>query len=219
MAGDFLLAIFLNYLGNLACYMVRKHRSSDDKSHLKLWMSIFIAATMILSVFGIIIGSSGDTTTVRYNDFKFSQDPQYGFYTTKINGDTVPFYSLPTESVYFNLSDEVMVGLRSSVFIVTTFDPDLANTSLQHIELARFDLAQYMKGKQVYNAVLDSAAGYESLPILSCDNASATMPVVTFNISETRGIVSSGNCIYLNGKGADFLFFRDLILYKYLGVI
>lgn len=199
--------------------MARRNRDGDGKDSLKFWMSIFIAVIMVSSIAGLALINSTGEDTLRYNQFKFHKDATYGYYVTKISGQDVNFYTFPTEAAIVNISNATMDKLKSAAFIVTTFDPVTSNQSTQAIELARFDLAKFMAGKSIYNAVLETAPGYEALPILSCDNASASTPVIVFNTSDYASVVDAGNCLYLNGQGLDFLKFRDKILYSYFGVI
>jgi glycosyltransferase involved in cell wall biosynthesis len=192
-------------------------RREDSGKGLKIGMSIFIAAIMILSVFGAMLNYN--PSELRYGKYKFTLDTTYNYYTTKISGKEMYFYTLPLETAYMNVSNATLDKLNNAAFIITTFAPSTANDSIQAIELARFDMANFMKEKQLFNVVSEPYVGYEAFPILTCANATTGVPVVTFNISDIPAIVDDGNCIYLNGRGPDFLRFRDRILYHYVGVI
>jgi hypothetical protein len=191
-----------------------KRERKKEKSK-QVWMSIIIAGLMVFSVFGVLL--SNNTSELRYGKFKFKQNNNY--YTTKINGNDMPFYTLPPEASAINLSSIITNKLKESYFIILTFDPNSGKENLPMIELARFDFTQYLGGKIVYSAVTNASAEYSSLPVMNCANATLQTPVLIFNISNTVGIVDVDNCIYLNGKGMDIIRMRDRILYSYNGVI
>jgi hypothetical protein len=193
-----------------------RRRAKDPGRAGKIWMSVLLAFVMVFSVFGIMLNSQSNE--MKYGNFKFTVDSANNHYLTKINGQQVYFYTLPGETAYYNISNATINGLKSAVFIVTTFDPAVANESTQAIELVRFDFATILKGK-VYNAITEENEQYSSLPVLGCANATSQMPVIYFNISDLPSVVKEGDCIYLNGRGADFLRLRDAILYSYLGVV
>jgi hypothetical protein len=191
-------------------------RDKDSKTAAKIWMSVFLAFVMVFSVFGIMLNSQSNE--IRYGKFKFTVDNDHNYYVMKVNGQQVYFYTLPGETSYLNVSNSTAEGLKSAVFIVTTFDPLTANDSIQAIEVARFDFATLLKDKQVFNAVTRLSDQYSTLPVIGCENATQEQPVIMFNISDIPSLVKSGNCIYLNGRGNDFLRLRDAMLYSYFGV-
>jgi hypothetical protein len=193
--------------------MGRKERKQDKAK--QVWMSVLIAFLMIFSVFGVIIGSQDNS--MKYGKFKFSQ-AQNG-YVTKINGKDVPFYSLPSQSSFINVSSDVKNLLNGSYFIVVSFDPLAAKESLSAVEVARFDFSQYFEGKLVYNAVTNNTGEYSEQPVITCANATAQTPVIYFNFSDTPGIINVDNCIFINAKGSDVLVMRDRLLFSYFGVI
>jgi len=193
--------------------MGRKERKQERAK--QIFMSVLISFLMIFSVFGVIIGSQNNS--MKYGKFKFTQ--AQNSYVTKINGREVPFYTLPAESSFINVSPEIRNLLKDSYFIVISFDPVAAKESLAAVEIARFDFSQYFDGKLVYNAVTDNTGEYSEQPVITCANATVETPVIYFNLSDTPSIINIDNCIYLNAKGRDVLVLRDRLLYSYLGVI
>ena len=192
-----------------------RRRGRESGTSAKVWMSVFIGLLMVMSVFGIIIGSQ--SSDIRYGGVKFTQEDSV--YKAKIKGREVHFYTLPFESNYLNFSKSDFDIINSSSFIITSFDPAAANESAPAIELARFDMATMMTDKLFLNGVIAPSPGYESLPVIGCPNATASSPAVIFNTSDSAGVVASGNCVYLNGRGADFLRIRDRLIYYYYGVV
>jgi hypothetical protein len=182
----------------------------------QIWMSVIIAGLMVFSVFGVLL-SNQTSNELRYGKFKFTQVGNY--YVTKISGKEIPFYTLPLEAETINISSIVTNTIKESYFVTLAFDPNSGAENLPVIELARFDLTQYLDGKIVSSAVTNLSSEYASLPLADCTNATLKTPVIIFNISNTAGVVDADSCIYLNGKGRDILRLRDRILYSYYGVI
>lgn len=192
-----------------------RRKSSDGKT-AKIVMSVFIALIMILSVFGVIIGSY--TSELKYGKQKFTINEQ-GQYLTDIDDVQTVFYTLPPDALVLNVSQSAIQRMLDSSLLITTFNPRLANDSLPYIEVSRFDIAAGMKDKFIINSVSEFSSEYAALAIVDCANASVEAPVIFFNSSDTMSVYETGNCVYVNGRGSDFLRFRDRVLYEYYGVI
>jgi hypothetical protein len=185
------------------------------ENNKKIWMSILIAALMIFSVFGVILGSQ--TNELKYGKFKFT--PANNYYLTKIDGKEIAFYTLPPESSSINMSSAITNKIKEAYFVVLLFDPSSGADNLPLIEVARFDLSQSVAGKSFFSALTNESADYAALPVMSCANATLQTPILFFNISNTPGIVDVDNCIYINARGNDIIRLRDRILYSYYGII
>jgi hypothetical protein len=193
--------------------MGKRERQSDKKK--QVWISVALSLLMILSAFGVLLGSftSGDTTSYGKYNFEYKNNQFY----TKINGKEMPFYFPPQQTDYINLSSSVANKLKESYFIMITFNPkETANLNI--MELVRFELSQY-PGKLAYSGVLNLSEQYPDLNILDCSNATLLTPVIVLNISDNTSIVDIDNCIYMNGRGTELLRLRDRLLYSYFGVI
>jgi len=194
--------------------MGRRERKIEKRK--QILMGSILVFLMVASGFGVIIGSRANE--MRYGKFKFYL--KNNRYVTKINDNEMPFYFLPSQVDYINLSSIITNKLREAYLVMITFNPgDKAN--LQFIEITRFDLSQLL-GKVAYNGVLNTSEEYD-LPIITCTNATLNTPVLVFNVSDTTSITPSivdiNNCIYLNARGTEFLKLRDRLLYSYYGVI
>ena len=191
--------------------MGRRDRKKEQRKQLIL--SIVLVSLMVLSVFGIIIGSQ--TSDLRYGKQKFEYMNNY--YVTKINNQQMHFYFLPVQVEYINVSSDIINKLKESYLIMIAFNPE-EKANLQVIELVRFDLSNQLN-KALYQGVLTPDEDYESLPLLSCSNATINTPLIIMNVSDDLSITQQDNCIYLNARGTDFLRLRDRLLYSYYGVI
>lgn len=184
-------------------------------------MSIIISAIMVFSVFGIFLGTQ--TNELNYGKYKFKYNEVYPNerYVLKINKQEIPFYFLPQEVEYINLSSVVTNKIKEAFFITTAFDPN--STSLAEIALVNYHFSQYLKdsngnNKVVVQGLLRESPAY-SFPVVSCANATLQTPVIIFNLSDIPSIVDDNNCIYFNGRGLRYLMLRDRLVYSYYGVI
>jgi len=195
----------------LSCILMGKHERKREKRN-QIIMSVVLVFLMVTSIFGIMIGNS--TSNLKYGDYKFKEDNNH--YITKINDKEMFFYTLPSQAEYINLSSNISNKIKESYLVMISFNPN-DQVSLQTIELARFDFAQFMD-KPVFNGILEESVDY-SLPILTCANATQQTPMIIFNVSDNFGFIEKDNCIYLNGRGMDFLRLRDRLLYSVHNVI
>lgn len=198
--------------------MGRRERRREKRK--KFWMNIFLAAMFVFIVVGMTLGglgTFGGNDRMKYGDFKFQIIDNR--YVTEINEQPMPFYFLPSQVDYINVSSIVTNKLREAYLVMMTFNPK-DKDSIQVMEVVRFDFSRYL-GKVVYNGILEGSPEYD-LPLLTCANATLQTPVIILNttaLSSTASVVESGNCIYLNARGTEFLRLRDRILYSYHGVI
>lgn len=198
--------------------MGRFERKKEKKK--KFWTNIFLAAMFVFVVVGMslggVIGGFGGGTNLKYGDYKFYIKEGDNHYWTKIDGNEMPFYFLPSQVEHINVSSIISNRLREAYLVMITFNPkDTVN--LQAMEITRFDLSQHL-GKVVYNGVLESSLEY-NIPIITCENATAQAPVIVLNMSDNTSIQEVDNCIYLYARGTGFLSLRDRLLYSYHGVI
>lgn len=192
-----------------------RERKQDNRK--QIWVSVFMAALMIFSAFGVYLGSiSQSGEAFEYKEYKFKLVD--GKYISKLGGKEteLPFYNLPQDVESLNLSKESVDLLRKAWIPQIVFDPTQEN--LQYIELARFDWNRWW-GKLLINGISSPSKVYPDLPILSCENATQKSPVIYLNSTLGMSSKLEGNCLILNGLGVDFLRWRDRILYTYFGVL
>ena len=190
-----------------------KHERKNDKRK-QIILSIVLSAVMIFSVFGVMIGSFTNNE-MSYYGHKF--EIKGNKYVTKINGNEIEFDYLPQMTESINLSNDTATKIKSSYVLMITFDPS-QESNLPVMELVRFDLEQKLD-KIVLSGVMSSSEQYQNFSIITCENATQQSPVIILNMSDNTSITDAGNCIYLNGRGSEFLRLRDRVLYSYYGVI
>ena len=200
-----------------ATQVKQKMRRKPD--HKKLYIAIFIIAVMVLSTFGFILSFNvQDTDQLDYNNFKFRLvDNQW---ITKVDGKEYTFYFHPLD-VSTQAPSEIKNIINTAPKIYLTFDPEISE--LQYVDLARFELSQFLTldlGKNVENAVLNQTELYD-LPIITCDNASIQNPVVQFEqLNQSKIFIEPDYCIRVSAStSVDFVKHAEGIIYILLGII
>jgi len=175
--------------------------------------TLFISLTMILSIFAIVLDNQ--STSLKYNGFKFLQTNDG--YKVNVNGVAYTFQYYPTQLENFNLSQNTNDILSNSVAIAILFDPNSTLDDLMYIDYARFNFDD-RTDKPIYFGITQESETY-LFPVLSCDNATAEVPFIVFNISTETSIVQDNNCIILNAKLLEIMAVEERISYQMLGVM
>ena len=178
-------------------------------------MSVFIALIMLASGFAVYLGNS-QTSTIKDHGITFKIDIEANQYVGKINDQKMGFSFLPTDLQDIPVDEGVASSLRSAEVLILSFDPALSPKSLQSTSVVRLDLAE-LTGIPSINAVTTPSASY-SLPVFTCANATALMPIVTFKEAKDPSITKEGSCIILAANGTSFIALRDRLVYDYYGV-
>ena len=190
-------------------------RERKQEKRKKVWIGVFMALLMIFSGFGIYLGSVTDPEQdFEYNEHSFKAEE--GRYIVKVNNFEVPFYNLPYDIEDINLSSEATALIKNAWVPQIVFDPE--QESLEYIELTRFDWSTWW-GKPILSGVVKESTDYPTLPVLSCANATPNGPVIYLNSTPDFTYHLEGNCLILNALGADFLRWRDRVLYTHLRIL
>ncbi len=185
----------------------------------KIFIAVFTALIMILSIFGITMRND-ENNPMAYNGFGFDVNSERTNYITTAEGNILEFYVLPSDIDYINVSDDIINLLKNSIYWIVSFDPDYEKNDLIYIDLVRFELPSRVmnEGIGIINAVSENSSDYE-LPVLNCDNSTVYMPVIYFNVSNTTKIYEKDSCIIVEGQGQDFIFLMDRLIYGFYNII
>lgn len=190
---------------------MRKEKS--NKTGIIL-ITIFLALSMILSIFAIVIDNPDNGS--KYNGYKFTV-AQDG-YKVKYNDKFYTFTNHPLQLEAFNLSSDTKQLLTSSQAIAVIFDPNASQQDLEFIDYARFNL-ESKADKPIYFAVTQESETYAMLPVLSCENATSQIPFIYFNLTTEPSISQVDNCIIVNGKLSDVVALEERIAYQMMGIM
>ncbi len=200
---------------------MRKHKKPRNlKKKEKRSKSIYLIGAiivflMVFSVVGYMAGRD-EQSEFAYNDFNIAHNGKK--YILDIDKIRFEFYSHPTQLESIEYNEIITNTIRDTPYIYLTFDPEME--SLAFIDLIRLELgAELQLFKTVSaNSILKESENY-NLPIITCDNATQSIPVVQFIESEETRTTFENNCITLESNGQNFLMLKDLIIYKLLGVM
>jgi hypothetical protein len=184
----------------------------------KAILTFIIGGVMILSVFGIMFSSyNSGIEEVEYGDYEF-QRTNTGW-KTDIDGKKAEFSYLPSDIEEFNMSTEVVDKILDSKVVYITFDPNA--TIIEEFELMRFELGTSLT--QLFGIYSMAGVAKESeeytLPLVSCENATAELPVISLTEANETNALVDGDCVIIEVNEYSAAALKDRLLYAMLGII
>jgi len=182
-------------------------------------MVYFMGFIMIGSLFGIIFlgfrSGGRSSNTISYNNFDFTN--RGTFWTTEIGGIPLAATFLPTDLELILVDNAAINKLKNKLQIDTTsaFNDSFA----EGIALAQFQILPELSKFTIF-----LRAGFtttqNNFPIITCDDATATVPVIYFKSANFTKISLENNCILAEASSnADVLRLKDRLVYGILGII
>lgn len=201
----------------------QSNRESIKQKKKQRIISLILVLFMLGSLVGIGLSSIGNKNNddgLSYGDYRFSVgfledgSNQQVIYT-EVDGMDVYFYYLPRDvervSIEGNLSDLI----SKSQLIVMSSNPE--DNLATYYDLIRYELSS-LSNKQIIGAVPETIEGID-LPVVTCDNASSYVPVLSFYESNESSIVVDNNCVDIKLAQQDVAIMRDRLLYAFSGII
>tara|TARA_Y100000310_G_scaffold341625_1_gene441396 strand:+ start:2409 stop:2981 length:573 start_codon:yes stop_codon:yes gene_type:complete len=188
-----------------------------DIERKRLVMGILLIFFMISSVFGVLFfGFNQGTTNLNYNDFKFKQiQGQWG---TTLNKQKILFeyHPIDVESLIIDTPTKSIITNSKMIYLTSDFN----DTDKESIAQSSFQLTQRFNEQNVFVVNAFTQETQYNTPIITCENASNTIPVLFFQSAENTSITNINNCIILEAS-TQYAFgrLRDRILYMLYGVI
>jgi hypothetical protein len=193
-------------------------RAPEKKKMSKqmLW-TIILGGVMLLSTFGIMFSSYNQgTEKVKYGEYTFKRSSTG--WTAEINKQKIQFSYLPADLENVNVSSEVSEKLLGSKVIYITFNPNTKHVA--DLELMRFELANSLSqlfGIYAMAGITENSTLYKQ-PIVSCENATATTPVVSIVEADKTDTRVEGDCMVLETDQYSVMALKDKLLYNMLGI-
>jgi len=183
------------------------------------FMVYFIAFIMISSVFGVVFyGFSGGGTKVDYNEFTFLRGEDGNKWSTEIESKQIFFDYFPTEVEQFNISAEIINKMSNTMEIDITYD--VSSTKKEVFAYFGYDMQQQLANKDIYVRSGFITESEYDVPVITCADATAVVPVLYIQESNETKIYSELNCVILEAKNDfDFIRLKDRILYGIFGII
>ena len=191
-------------------------RKKKDKKKINTIMAVFIAVIMVGSIVGMMF--SGDSEDkLEYNGHKFKIIGNQ--LAVEVNNQEYYFYYHPVDLEVMNVSEEVQIKLNGMQMFYFTFDPDTKD--IEYLDKARFDLNNEAAKTNLFfvNAISKESEIY-NFPIITCDNATAFVPVVYVKEGNKTGFYLEEDCIIAESKTKEgFLALKDRLMYEILGIM
>ncbi len=188
--------------------MRKKH---EKKNKIGFWLALFIAFIMLTSTIGYVF--KGDSKE-KYGDFSFSRGDDQRWHT-KINGKQLAFNYFPSELERINLSNEIIDKIKNTNMVYFTHDPE--NRYSGDIALLKEMFWPYFRIYANSGLTVNNTLG---LPIVGCNNATNTLPVIYFKESNQTGFYLDNNCIIYELRSEDdFTALKERLIYALFDVI
>ncbi|MBU0628566.1 MAG: hypothetical protein KKC75_05220 [Nanoarchaeota archaeon] len=192
--------------------MVKK----EKKSKWGMVLVIFITLIMVSSILGFIYSSSDNTTQFKYNKIKFKRT-NYGW-SASINHKNFLFDYSPVDVEPIELSPEISSFISNKPEIDST--SIINDTFAEEIALAEYNMNLALNKMSIYLRSGFTANNTFNLPIITCDDATYSIPVIYFMQSNETKITLQNNCIIAEARNnIDILRIKDRLLYSIVGVI
>ncbi len=205
--------------------MGRRERREKKKKRRRTIISLIL---LFLMVFGFTLASiivnrpQGTSTaqqprqggnTVSYNGYEFEFTGDY--YKADIQDKERNFLFTPLDTQGIEMPAQARQSLQNAPVYILTFNPN--SSDIQSIELARYQITRNLD-KRVVAAVTRNSSQY-TLPIITCDNATPSNPVIYLNSENQTNINYKNGCVTINGLEGDLIRATEKVIYEILGVI
>lgn len=196
--------------------MPRRQKKSLFSS--KIVISIFFSLIMVTSILAIIFG--GNTTTedtVDYGDFRFVRKADH--WEVEVDKKVISVYNHPSMLEDIEVDPEIINRLRNTEMVYITSPTQ--GEQLEYFGLAAYEMSQVLEEFDVFPAagISDNNTGY-NVPLITCDSATATVPVITFEYTNESKVYLDSNCIKIDGvTGFDIVRIKDRLVLGFIGVM
>lgn len=189
-----------------------------EKRERKKWgLILFIVLIMIGTSFSFVFfGFSPVTEKVKYNKISFVNNGN--IWIARIDGKEAAFSFLPKDVESISASEDISGRLRNKFEIDATYD--LNNTYKESIALAQHQMGLTLAAYGIFVRKGFTTDNTFNLPVITCNDATANVPVVYFKHGNSTNIKLNNNCIIAEAsKNEDFIKAKDRLLYGILGVM
>ena len=197
---------------------MRKQPSEKKKNVLGIAIAAVIAITMIGLTFSSVpfLGSQQQNVE-RFNGFEVVQG-QTG-YQVEVDSQVFSFLTHPADAAGVSAEPAAVQKLRSARMVYLT--SNFTDAQAPAIAAAQFSLHRILQRQNTYAETAFTAPNAAGLKVITCANASATVPVLLFrSANETTSVSMEGSCIIATARSASsFARIADRFGYELLGVL
>ncbi len=191
----------------------------EKKEKKKFGLILFLVFIMIGTSFSFVFfGFSPATEKVKYNSYSFTFVPSQNIWIAKINGRQAAFSFLPQDVEGISAFEDISNRLNGKFEIDATSDSN--STYKEAIALAQHQMGLTLLTYNLYLRKGFTTNNTFNLPIITCDDATANVPVIYFRYGNSTNIHIEDNCIIAEAStNIDFIKVKDKLLYVILGVM
>lgn len=188
-------------------------RRKKKKNYAGIIVSIFIAVILISSIVGYIFGDAQERVS-RYNGIKFTLTSK-GWKT--IYQDKIYIFSfVPVDVEDIALPDSINLNNLLEIDVTYEFN----STYKENIAEAIFELLNIVTKNNIYLRQGFTTNNSFNIPIITCEDATPSVPVLYYKSSNQTNISQQNNCIIIEANNQNlFLAQTDRIAYKILGIM
>ncbi len=186
----------------------------------KAYIALFLAAIMILSVFGIVLSNQStlnDAGELEYNGITFRLINNQ--WAAEIKGKERSFFFSPVDLSGKTLPPELRQAILQTPTITIAFDPNISQ--LHYLDAARFELSEVLLldlGKNIRHGVTNATGAYE-FPVVSCQPSSDEL-FITFIEANVSSVRMDGNCVAIAAvTPVEYIQYSEKLIYLLLEVI
>lgn len=178
---------------------LRHPKDPNKKSKFfRLFLPAFIAITLILSVFGIVISRPPENESFEYKNHLFIQD-NTGF-STRINNQKYTFLYDPRTLENLSIAPLTLTQFTygSKFYISANPKEDFG------LAISEFNrLIKPLINKRFVQSCTEDVEGCENLLIKTCDDATPEEKVIVFKQTNSTSLTYIINCLLIQGSGED----------------
>ncbi len=181
--------------------------------------AVVVGILMAASSIGIMFVNYGsDSDTLSYKGHKFSRQAD-GSVVTELKGKQAVFMYFPAEVESISLNKTIIERINSTRMIYLT--SDYYSNFSQAIGVAEYNLGYALQDIYSIFAVQGFFQNATNLPVVTCDNATLFVPVLSFQEGNKTAIYeNAGGCIIIESDNSEgFIKARDRLFYGISGVI
>ncbi|MBW2987939.1 hypothetical protein DRJ48_01585 [Candidatus Woesearchaeota archaeon] len=193
---------------------IKKKESKRPQQLIIAGITIFIMLSSVLGYLGSRVGGGG---SIKYKNFRF-RVLENGMYATTIANKQFRFNFLPQALSNMSFDPSILAPIKQTRLLYTTseFDSPIKESMSE---------TEYLLGEGLYAMGKYTIPGYTTntttqRPVITCENATAFVPVIMLKYSNETKAWLEGNCLIIQANTrVDFLAYKDRILYGLLGVL
>jgi len=189
----------------------------EKNKKIALVAAIVFGLLMVLSPFAAMFYGFNDQTSKRsFGKYRFTRQ-SYG-YEANINGKTENFIYFPGDIESINVSSEALSLIKGKQYMIMTSDPaDPLNQSIAYMEYNSDKVLKDLNKTKMGFAYVNETATRTKI---TCENASAGMPVIYVRKANESAIRAEGNCLFIEARQQDeILADFERVFYIMIGVM